>query len=74
MKLCDSCEYLKFCARSGIEDVGCDRYKRDATTNEEWFCSLPTEEKAKRIINIAVNSDCDYRVIVKWLKEIHHEV
>ena len=48
-KLCDTCEYLKFCARSGIEDVGCDRYKRDTTTNEEWFCSLSTEEKAKFI-------------------------
>ena len=40
-------------------------------TNEEWFCQLPTEEKAKRIINIAVNSDCDYRTIVEWLKQPH---
>ena len=48
-KLCNSCEYLKFCARSGIEDVGCDRYKKDMTTNEEWFCGLSTEEKAKFI-------------------------
>ena len=46
-KLCNSCEYLKYCARSGIEEVGCDRYKRDTTTNEEWFTSLSTEEKAK---------------------------
>lgn len=41
-------------------------------TNEEWFTSLSTEEKAKRIINIAVNSDCDYRTIVEWLKEKHN--
>lgn len=40
-------------------------------TNEEWFTSLSTEEKAKRIINIAVNSDCDYRTIVEWLKQPH---
>ena len=40
-------------------------------TNEEWFCGLTTEEKAKRIINIAVNSDCDYRTIVEWLKQPH---
>ena len=40
-------------------------------TNEQWFDGLSTEEKAKRIINIAVNSDCDYRAIVKWLKEKH---
>ena len=42
-------------------------------TNEEWFCGLSTEEKAKRIINIAVNSDCDYRTIVEWLKQPHRE-
>ena len=41
----------------------------EVQTNEEWFCSLSTEEKAKRIINIAVNSDCDYRTIVEWLKQ-----
>ena len=40
-------------------------------TNEEWFNGLETEEKAKRIINIAVNSDCDYRTIVEWLKQPH---
>ena len=50
-KLCNTCEYLKFCARSGIEEVGCDRYKRDTTTNEEWFCGLSTEEKAKWLSN-----------------------
>lgn len=46
-KLCNTCEYLKYCARSGIEEVGCDRYKKDMTTNEEWFCNLSTEEKAE---------------------------
>ena len=46
-KLCNTCEYLRYCARSGIEEVGCDRYKRDTTTNEEWFTSLSTEEKAE---------------------------
>ncbi len=42
-------------------------------TNEEWLHTLTTEEKAKRIVNLAVNSDCDYRTIVRWLKEKHHE-
>ena len=45
--------------------------KQKPKTNEEWFCQLPTKEKAKRIINIAVNSDCDYRTIVEWLKQPH---
>ena len=46
---------------------------RKNQTNEKWFCHLPTEEKAKRIINIAVNSNCDYETIVKWLKKPHSE-
>lgn len=46
-KLCNTCEYLKFCARSGIEDVGCDRYKKDTTTNEEWLKSCDTEQLAE---------------------------
>ena len=80
-KLCDTCEYLKFCARSGIEDVGCDRYKRDTTTNEEWFCGLSTEEKAKFFdkicysawgdINSRFRDMADYTDWLEWLKEIH---
>ena len=80
-KLCNTCEYLKFCARSGIEDVGCDRYKRDTTTNEEWFCTLPTEEKAKAMVEVSTR-DClitkryyEYllKEITKWLKQPHRE-
>lgn len=54
-------------------DVELDKLYPPEQTNEEWFCQLPTEEKAKRIINIAVNSDCDYRTIVEWLKQPHRE-
>ena len=50
-----------------------EEQKPQEMTNEEWFTSLPTEEKAKIIINIAVNSDCDYRTIVEWLKQPHNE-
>ena len=52
-------------------------------TNEQWFCLLPTEEKAKVIYKIAkdnfqelrkmfylvANDDCD--AIAMWLKEVH---
>lgn len=49
-------------------------------TNEEWFCSLPIEEKAKTIICLAVNSmhkkrkgliENDVNEIMRWLKEKH---
>ena len=51
-------------------------------TNEEWFCSLSTEEKAKTIICLAVNSmhkkrkgliENDVNEIMRWLKEKHEE-
>lgn len=71
-KLCDTCEYLKFCARSGIEDVGCDRYKKDTTTNEEWFCGLSTEEKARVLANEKLHFRMlDYDGFVEWLKQPH---
>lgn len=54
-KLCNTCEYLKFCARSGIEDVGCDRYKKDTTTNEEWLRNATTEQLAECISDITCN-------------------
>ena len=81
-KLCDTCEYLKFCARSGIEDVGCDRYKRDTTTNEEWLRQASTKELADVIFRICERATWDYNVkimvgekrkdlIVEWLKQPH---
>lgn len=38
-------------------------------TNEEWFCGLSTEEKAKVIVNIHNLANIDQ--IEWWLKEIH---
>lgn len=76
-KLCNTCEYLRYCARSGIEDVGCDRYKMDTTTNEEWFCSLSTEEKAKWFTAKAGwimrmnQSNNPKKLWFEWLKEEH---
>ncbi len=80
-KLCNSCEYLKFCARSGIETVGCDRYKKDTTTNEEWLRSCDTEHLAWMISlfvgNAIAKHDCgndeDIKPIkwVEWLKQPH---
>ena len=49
-------------------------------TNEEWFCSLPTEEKAKFLRQIYRDGRDDYvgewyeqteADFVQWLKEIH---
>ena len=48
-------------------------------TNEEWFCSLPTKEKAKEMCVImadmaeANDGVWDEEMIEEWLKEEHHE-
>ena len=51
-------------------------------TNEEWFCQLPTEEKADFLANsypksvgeaLIKISNGDKEKWVKWLKEEHHE-
>ena len=86
-KLCNTCEYLKFCARSGIEDVGCDRYQKDTTTNEEWLRQANTEQLAEFIADVCYelvddicanydDTSCDYRQTekdywVEWLKQPH---
>lgn len=38
-------------------------------TNEEWFCSLPTEEKAKWLQEHMDCSNCDCNL--EWLKQPH---
>lgn len=54
-------------------------------TNEEWFCSLPTEEKAKWFCDHitcsdgcpfnkqCLNEDMGRKLWQKWLLEEHHE-
>lgn len=88
-KLCNTCEYLRYCARSGIEEVGCDRYKRDTTTNEEWLRSIGTRELAKELALLVLYDmplyDRLHNVFEggesavideceKWLKEKHDEM
>ena len=39
-------------------------------TNEEWFCQLSTEEKAKALGKVAYTV-MTYNEALRWLKEIH---
>lgn len=72
--ICAKCKKSVGCSYADDRITGCKNFVLEPElklTNKEWFCQLPTEEKAKRIINIAVNSNCDYETIVKWLKQPH---
>lgn len=46
-------------------------------TNEEWFCQLPTEEKAKVIVDLGRKQrfpkDVEVEFCEQWLKEEHKD-
>lgn len=58
-------------------DVELDKLDNEPPTNEEWFCGLSTEEKAKVLCNVvpelAYENDgvWDEKKFVEWLKEKH---
>ena len=50
--ICDVCVNKSQCTKKGI--VFCAGYflERREQTNEEWFCQLPTEEKAEWLYRV----------------------
>ena len=79
---CKHCDGVGFFdnGASQFKCVYCDGTGEVEMTNEEWFCSLPTEEKAKTIVCLEVNAlhkwkkglvESDVDEIKRWLKEKH---
>ena len=80
---CESCEYAQYCGATEIMRK-CERHnKKVKQTNEEWFCSLSTEDKAKWLSQRSqILYDCGQRDVFPktmyeedwetWLKEKHH--
>ena len=77
-------EYLneqmhKACKSMEISCFKCHGKGEVPMTNEEWFCSLPTKEKAKEMCVImadmaeANDGVWDEEMIEEWLKEVHKE-
>lgn len=66
MNLCKTCGTI---CPFDDERTECDAYA--PMTNENWFISLSTEEKATFL---AVNKlNFDYQMWLEWLKEVHKE-
>lgn len=40
-------------------------------TNEEWFCGLDTEDKAREISGMTAQGYWEEELVYKWLKENH---
>jgi hypothetical protein len=51
--------------------------KQKPMTNEEWFCQLPTEEKAevilKKTTELRLERKWSEKYIAEWLKEVHKD-
>ena len=51
MTVCSTCKHANYCeiVAGGYSSQvkSCRDYRKGETTNEEWFCGLSTEEKAK---------------------------
>lgn len=65
--------------RQNLEWMEWEKKRKANMTNEEWFCSLPTKEKAKEMCVImadmaeANDGVWDEEMIEEWLKEKHHD-
>ena len=80
----ESCKYGDMCKPNFNISV-CSHYKaEEPQTNEEWFCSLPTEEKAEWLSKHFHCGDCIFEkpmcggeydgcksAFVEWLKGEH---
>ena len=42
-------------------------------TNEEWFCQLDTEDKAREISDMTAQGYWSEELVEKWLKEKHND-
>lgn len=91
---CRKCEQVRinfYCGRKKLSQKQlynthgfCSNYEpkeqiEKPLTNEEWFCSLPTKEKAKEMCVImadmaeANDGVWDEEMIEEWLKEVHEK-
>ena len=80
-KYCDNADKVNYCAGYIFDDS-----KPKMLTNEQWFCSLSTEEKAKEFVTIQFQERDLCNVITdemiqsclkrweEWLKRPYREV
>lgn len=76
---CDDCKFVDDCVDYGWD--GCRKFtpaQSEPQTKEEWFCSLPTEEKAKWIEEKMTWAAQEQGTFTAkgwemWLKQPHHK-
>ena len=77
---CVGCRHINNCLG---DCVGYEEVKPQEQTNEEWFCQLPTEEKADKLTDFSFwlvptiptdeKREQVKRKLTEWLKEKHND-
>lgn len=68
---CPKCKFYNICKDRLNEAVDeCVRFKSIEQTNEEWFDTLSTEEKAEVLAQLSSYGG-NVEAILDWLKEKH---
>ena len=83
---CKKCEQVRlnfYCGRKKLSQKQlynkygfCTRYEpveQKPQTNEDWFCGLDTEDKAREISDMTAQGYWEEELVYKWLKEKHYE-
>lgn len=80
-EICLSCKKHTKCGRAIHETIGCGYYVPQ--TNEEWFCSLPTKEKADLLAELVWwihpsvqggrKMELTKESFLQWLQEEHQD-
>ena len=70
--ICADCKWIKKCSYPPDTAYYCRRYDMyvHEQTNEEWFATLSTEEKATFLASNKM-LNFDYQMWIEWLREIH---
>ncbi len=69
---CGGTGEIQICEMGFIGKDECDKcHGKGYLTNEEWFCSLDTEDKAREISDMTAQGYWSEELVERWLKEIH---
>lgn len=60
-------------AQEVLDWIKWDKERKANMTNEEWFCNLDTEDKAREISDMTAQGYWSEELVEKWLKEKHTE-
>lgn len=77
MSICNECWGKGWIEKQGVQ-FDCRKCKgtgvieNEPQTNEEWFCGLDTENKAREISDMTAQGYWEEELVYKWLKEKHN--